>query len=1002
MYRSKGWSLLAAGILVLVLAAGCGGASVDKEGTGGADAAGDAPGLPDGGELPPPGQVTIETAVAPAVVIRGEPVTVTCTLTPEKWAALPTEVRVVGGAAADASVADHTVTFAALGQFALSCAVPDSEIVDQSPAIVTVVAAGAQSVDTVVMPERVVAGQPATVTCSAEDAHGQPVADAVFDVVLEPDDGVTVAGTTLTPTLAGRIAVACAARGGVTDTTPAHLEVSPGPPAQVVAQLVNPEIDAGGNTTVTCRATDAYGNGAVGYSFTIRSDEAVSVTGAIVSSTAAGLHTIRCVWVDGDDASIDHTDAQLTVNAGAPAQIVLTAVPEKATYQVGNQVTIERAVIDEYGNPVPDPDVTEVAVTPEEGMVRLSDEAFRFAAEGSFTFMAAIRSAPTIEDRLTLFCDGQGPSVVIDFPLRGETLDGPTQVTVTGAVTDVVSGVESLTINGEAVTVQGDGSFSHAITAVHGMNVITTEATDQAGQVERSWRSFYYSDAWYPIDRAFPQDAYVTEAALAFIAEETLDSDDPAAFDAVGLFTTILADLDLLSLLPRPATTQDVVWCTYEVYIDSLSYDTPVVSLDTFGGTGGGPGGIHIRAVLPNLRATVSVPGEGFGCVDVSATVTATSVVLEANLYLEVTPGGAVQSAVEVQSVEINELNVDVDGVLGFLTNWLINFFEGSIAGIIQDQFVATIEEQVASLVGGLLEFLNLEQEFEIGPLVGSGPPIVLALSARVATINFTDAGGLVGLDGAILADKLVARDPLGSIARGACAGGVVGGYTLPATHPLEIAAYDDFLNEALFSVWYGGGLELFLTPADFAALGADLSQFGLGDDMTVTVHLLLPPIIEGCTDDGKILVQLGDGYVEASFDFLGTPTELSLYLQLAIEATIVVQPGEAGIEVGIQLGELRRFEVEVVEINEEQAAKQQTFEDLLKNLVPNLLEDFAADPITFAVPSFDIGSLSESLPDGIWLSVALDEAGRTRGYTTAGGRLVQGAPPPPEPAAAP
>lgn len=987
-------------LVLLVVAAGCGGESGGSGGGGsGADVGGD-PGLPDGGEQPQPGEVTIDTAASPATVIAGEPVTVTCTVSPEKWSTLPTEVRVTGGDAAAASVADHVVTFSALGSYALSCAVPDSEILDGSPAVVTVVAAGAQTVETVVTPATIQAGGSATVTCSAQDAQGRPVEDAVFDLEYTPTEGVTRDGMTLSATVAGRVDVACAARSGATDDTPAALEVTPGPLARVVAQLAEPEIGAGDSTTVTCRATDAYGNGVAGYAFAIQSDDDVTVAGATVSSTAAGLHTVQCVWTDGDDASIEHAGGQLTVRAGAPAQLVLTAVPQKATYKVGNQVTLEREVTDEYGNPVPDAEVTEVGVSPEEGMVRLSDEAFRFGAEGTYTFMAAVRSDPSVEDRVTLFCDGQGPSVVIDYPLRGETLDGPSQVTVTGAVTDIVSGVESLTVNGAPVTVAADGSFSHTITAVHGMNVITTEATDGAGQVERSWRSFYYSDSWYPMNRALPQDAYVTDGALAFIAEETLDSDDPAVFDAAGLFTTILADLDLMSLIPSPATTQSAGWCTYSVYIDSLSYGEPIVSLDTFAGAGG-PGGVHIRAVLPNLSAVVDAPAPEFACPDIAADVLAQSVVLEANLYLEVRPDGTIDSAVEVQSIEINGLNVQVHGVLGFLSNWLINFFEDDIAGIIQDQFVATIEEQVADLVGGLLDFLNLEQEFEIGPLVGSGPPVVLDLSARVTSINFTDTGGFVGLDGAILSDKAVARNPLGSIARGGCTGGVVGGFALPGRGGLEIAAYDDFLNEALFSFWYAGGLDLYLTPDDFAALGADLSQFGLGA-ATVSTHLLLPPIIEGCTDDGKLVAQLGDGYVEASFDFFGTPTELSLYLQLAIEATIVVVPGPEGVEVGIQLGELRRFEAEVVEINEEQADKQQTFEDLLKSLVPNLLGDFADEPITFAIPSFDLGALSESLPDGIWLSVAVDEAGRTRGYTTAAGRIVQGSPPEPDPTVEP
>lgn len=984
-------------LAALALLAGCGGDSGGSNVTPGADTSGDAPALPDG-QLPPPGAAQVETALSKATVIGGEPVTVTCDVTPKEWASAATEVRLAAGAAASAAIVDHEVTFSAVGTYDLQCAIAGTEIVDPTPERVTVVGAGAQNVDTAVAPNPVVAGGSVAVTCSSTDAYGEAVPDATYDIDVIPPDGVTVDGATLRPTRAGTVEVACAARGGPTDASPVRLTVEAGPLARVAAQLAEPEIVAGGSTTVTCRATDAFGNGVGGYSFSIESDEGVEIAGVTLSSTAAGLHKVDCRWVDGDDAAIEHGSAQLTVRAGAPADLILKAVPERATYNVGNQVTIEREVIDVYGNPVPNADVTEVAVTPETGIVRLSDEAFRFAGEGQFTFMAAILSNPEIEDRLTLFCDGGGPAVVIDFPLRGSTLSGSSTVTVTGVVTDEVSGVASLRINDAEVAIGADGSFQQTVTAVHGMNIIESVATDGAGQEEKSWRSFYYSDEWTPMNPANPESATVADALRVFIGEETLDSDDPAALDVTDIFSSVLADLDLMSLIPRPATVQSVTWCTYSVYLESLSYDTPIVSLSTFGPTGAGSsGGIHIRAVLPGLAGNVSAPAPEFLCPDVTADIYADSVVLEANLYLEVSEDGQVTSSVEVEDVAIEGLNVDVQGVLGFLSNWLINFFEGDIATLVEDQFVATIEEQVGSLVSGLMAFLDLQQQLEIGPLAGTGPPVVLNLSARAAAIHFTDAGGFAALDGAVLADKLVSRNPLGSIARGSCTGGVVGAYELPGAEPLELAAYDDFLNEAAFAFWYGGGLELHLNPEDFAALGLNTAQYGLGA-LTLTTHLLLPPIVEGCANDGKLLLQLGDGYVEASFDFIGTPTELALYLQLAIDATLIVQPGaEGGMEVGIQLGELEAFEVEVVDINEAQADKQKTFEDLLRSLVPTLLQSFAADPIAFAIPSFDLGGLSEALPEGLWMTVAPSQLGRTLGNTTAAGRLAPGTPPPPE-----
>jgi hypothetical protein len=72
------------------------------------------------------------------------------------------------------------------------------------------------------------------------------------------------------------------------------------------------------------------------------------------------------------------------------------------------------------------------------------------------------------------------PVVAITSPANGSTTDNPA-ATVTGTASDPGAGAPSLKVNGEDVTVAGDGTWSKALTLAAGENTITATATDGAG-----------------------------------------------------------------------------------------------------------------------------------------------------------------------------------------------------------------------------------------------------------------------------------------------------------------------------------------------------------------------------------------------------------------------------------------------------------------------------------------------------------------------------------------
>jgi hypothetical protein len=71
------------------------------------------------------------------------------------------------------------------------------------------------------------------------------------------------------------------------------------------------------------------------------------------------------------------------------------------------------------------------------------------------------------------------PTVAITSPANASTTDNPA-ATVTGTASDPGGAVTSLKVNGDAVAVAADGTWSKALTLAPGANTITAEARDAA------------------------------------------------------------------------------------------------------------------------------------------------------------------------------------------------------------------------------------------------------------------------------------------------------------------------------------------------------------------------------------------------------------------------------------------------------------------------------------------------------------------------------------------
>ena len=82
---------------------------------------------------------------------------------------------------------------------------------------------------------------------------------------------------------------------------------------------------------------------------------------------------------------------------------------------------------------------------------------------------------------VTFTIDTVPPSLSVTNPTEG-LITNKSEIIISGTTDDATSKPVTVTVNGEAVTVNADGTFSKAVTLTSGGNVITVVATDKAGK----------------------------------------------------------------------------------------------------------------------------------------------------------------------------------------------------------------------------------------------------------------------------------------------------------------------------------------------------------------------------------------------------------------------------------------------------------------------------------------------------------------------------------------
>lgn len=803
--------------------------------------------------------------------------------------------------------------------------------------------------------DRAVAGEPVAYTLVLNLSDGEQIAvealpESALGEVRPGPEGALVLTVAAAHTLTASVE-----HEGETYTASAALFVEPGPARSLDLALSDLAFPAGGGVDWTVGAADAYGNAIDTAALRPTADRAgLSVGEGALSGTSPGAYTLSAALEGLTDTEV------VVVLSGAPAAVRLSLSDEHPELFETTSATVE--ITDAYGNPAPAPwtmSLSGPSYAP--GDATLSYRNITFYEEGAYTVRVDVDGTALFDEVGPIFVDSTGPELDISSPARGAWNNGLSG-TVRGTVSDALSGLGAVTVNGTAVSPAADGSFSQAQTYTPGINIVETSATDGDGNVSIDTRAVLAGSF-------VPWGSGVSDGFLVRIHEGAGGFD---TLEAAG--EGLINATDITALIPNPVLSRSSTSCPLGVcvtwYSVTLRIRNPTIgatSLDLDPRSGGVLRGIMtVDDIAMEWTASGRVAGVAYsGTGDITAD--------RLRVVMDMLPSvnGANAIVAPVSSVSATATNFDFD-MSGTLYD-VLNFFglASTISSTVEGYVLTAIEDAVADQVPGLVED-NL-QDLELS--------IPLPVSGRTYTVNavpdsiLVDSTGLsLGLETTVVPDRWTK----GSAAIGSLQFSDTVS-TWDRARGTWLGINLDFFNQALMAFWGGGLLDMQLSGA---ALGLDVSDLsallpGL-TELNIGLEALLPPVAVPVGGGIEAELQLGDMRLTLYNGPAVAGNELiQVYFSAFIDMNTVPNADATALEIELGAMDLR-FDVVIPDSGTTGARDT---EALLELLVPLLLPTLTDALSEIPIPDISGYGLS---------SVTVDTLGTQDAFIGLGGNLVE------------
>ncbi len=1017
---------LAAVAVAIGIGSGCGSRTPGVTNNNGGDS--DAGGT----EAPTPVALSIETFAIPLELVAGDEVTAACVVSQDRdyLAGIETVVAVSPEAGAlTTGTTSVTFTPTEVGSYVVHCETADGLTVDEKGVTIEVLAGPPASVETMISDNVAEAGASVSADCEVFDAFGNLIDEEDYEQttgLFLPDelwpDPLSGPGFTVRGTTAGDYEVACT-YGELIDETPEPLTIVPGIPAFTDTIVLPTYLAPTEEATIECVVQDAFGNDLVGVETNVVAmvadgslamDAGLTYDDASISATLAQTYYVSCkvpAFFAGDE-----TPAEVVVHPGLPHHWIVE-LPDQDCFWQDRGLPLLYIVYDQWGNEVASEDYDITVWSDPAGVTLDGDGVVRIPGEGDFTIWVDLAGTTPQAANSTIVpigssvrVDSTPPVIDISSPSRASALQQSTaSVSISGTVSDGVSAIESLEINDNVIAVTPGVTsvpISRTQNSEWGLNVITGSAVDECGNRRVIAQSYLRSGQYFTAATWSSSTARATSGILARLNQPVIDDGNRNDADDLATITwMILTGMDLDAVIPStfvntrvwdctecgfwPVEWDDCAWDGYRVLKTSaFTYSQPTMdwlyAVD---------GGLSLGMSISNLYLPLNVHG-WWNChccgdydVSVNGDISVNYVWIDAELSVALSgTNPSVSICSSCLTIGFNNLDLDIDwGLLDFLGDatlgWIINLIIDTFQDEIEDLLASELRSAIPPMVEDFLSGFELEAGFDIpAPL-----SMHLNLASGMDFIDFdgpTGSGnGELGLYTQVYPSARAAAIPSSSRGtirrRPAASDGPGPGTSFSSSqYNFGLGLEDDVLNQVMWALWYGGGLELNLT--EILALSGSFDLAGV--DLSISGKL--PPVIMPGSGTNQIYIGLGDMYIDASVDLailLGIddstapPLHVGMYLSTVLGGFLDLDP--TNNELLVALDPNPDIWIEVVAIDDEgyQGVMTDLFVGLMTVLLPPMLEQVVG---SFPIPSFDLGGLA-GLPAGTVLELTNGSLGR-------------------------
>ena len=574
---------------------------------------------------------------------------------------------------------------------------------------------------------------------------------------------------------------------------------------------------------------------------------------------------------------------------------------------------------------------------------------------------------------VSAFCQ---PQIVIEYPPRAaELIAPPVVVEVVGYVVHNAAPVAWVNINGNQVAVQADDTFTYQMAAVQGLNIIEAEIFDLFDGHDKIVQTYLMSTGYTPMNATNPAVSMVPDGVMIFLGQNVWDDNVSDPNDFATFFTYFFNTIDIGGMVPNPLFENG----SYKVSASSMSYGPFSLDITCING------GIHMKATLPDLHIGLKAKSKKWYLPGASGDVDADKLVINMDVMLSVDGAGNVHADLQNVNADVQGLDVSLDGVLGFLLNWLVDFFEGMFASTLETEVENALTDTLPPTLEGALEDLAFDTEFEIPPLFGDADPVMLSMKSGVSSLDFSPIGGVIGLKAAVVTPKGVDLPSKGTIQRGGCLGAQAP-FSFWMLDEIEMGIADDFLNQIPYAMWWAGLLTIPLDPE--AMGGGSFEDYGI-EDLNLVATGLLPPVITDCNSQ-MMEMQMGDLQIQAEMVMWGMPVQVTMYATFTASILIKVASvdGQTVLDMGVT--EIKQVKLEVATVSENLVGSEDTLRMLIKQQVlPVFLEQITGDSLaSFPLPEMDMTGMIPGMPGEAKLTMTPMSSYREKAYTVITGSV--------------